>query len=79
MNPLLLWGIILAAMLSALAFVPFFILPNCASLPVRGKVPGECGTTQMAVIVICAAMFLAGAIFSAYRIAVAVKGGRGEE
>jgi len=76
MSPLLLWGIVLIATLSALVFVLFFIAPNCASLPVRGNVPGVCGTTQMAIIVICSAMFLAGAVYSGYRIAASVKAGR---
>lgn len=78
MSPLLLWIIILAATISALAFVLFFILPDCASLPVRGKVYGECGAVQGAVIGVCSAMFFAGAAYSAYRIAGAVKERRAE-
>lgn len=73
MSPLLLWGIVLAATLAGLAFVLLFILPNCASLPVRGEVSGECGTIQMGVIGLSSAMFLAGALFAGYRIAVAVR------
>lgn len=77
-SPLLLFGIVLIATLSALAFVLVFIVPNCASLPVRGKEYGECGAVQMAVIGVSSAMFLAGAVYSGYRIAAAVRGGRGE-
>ncbi|OPX62526.1 MAG: hypothetical protein A4E34_02818 [Methanoregula sp. PtaU1.Bin006] len=78
MSPLFPWLIVLIATLSALGFVLFFIAPNCAGLPVWGKTDGECGAEKTAVIVICSAMFLAGAVYSLYRIAMAVRERRGE-
>jgi hypothetical protein len=72
------WIIILVASLSGLAFVIFFILPNCASLPVRGIPDGECGIEKMAVIYLCSAMFCGATAFSGYRLARAAAKGQKE-
>lgn len=71
LSPVILWGTILAALLAGLAFVLLFILPNCATLPVWGKVTGECGTEKTGIIAVCSLVFLAGGIYSAYRLLAA--------
>ncbi len=68
LSPALLWLIIFLASSSALAFVYFFIVPNCASLPVWGRVSGECGT-KLPVIWLCSAVFLGATLYSGYRLA----------
>jgi len=67
-NPALPWSIVLATSLTALAFVIIFIIPNCADLPVWGRVSGTCGE-KIYVAYLCAAVFLGAAVFSGYRLA----------
>jgi hypothetical protein len=66
-NPALPWFIVLAASLTALAFVIMFIIPNCAHLPVWGRVSGTCGE-KIYVAYLCAALFLGAAVYSGYRL-----------
>jgi hypothetical protein len=68
LNPVIPWLIVLLCSLSALAFVYFFIVPNCASLPVWGRDTGSCGT-KILVVYLCSAMFLAAIVYSGYRLA----------
>jgi hypothetical protein len=68
LNPVIPWLIILFCSLSALAFVYFYIVPNCASLPVWGRNTGSCGT-KILVAYVCGAMFLAAVVYSGYRLA----------
>lgn len=70
--PSYIWIIILSATLSALAFVYFYLIPNCATLPIRGKVYGECGTVQMGILSVCSVLFLGAAVYSGYRLAAAM-------
>ena len=72
-RPAILWLIVLVSSLSALAFIVFFIVPNCAALPVWGRNTGTCGE-KMWVVYVCSAMFLAGTFYSGYRLAREEKG-----
>jgi hypothetical protein len=72
-NPALPWLIVIAASLAALAFVMLFIIPNCADLPVWGRVSGTCGD-KILVAYLCAAVFLGAAVVSGYRLAVLLAG-----
>ena len=67
-NPALPWFIILAASVTALAFVVMYIIPNCADLPVWGRVSGTCGE-KIYVAYLCAAVFSGAAVYSGYRLA----------
>jgi hypothetical protein len=71
LTPAIPWLIILPASLAALAFVYFFIVPNCASLPVWGRTTGDCGT-KIGVAYLCSGLFLAAAVYSGYRLAGAL-------
>jgi hypothetical protein len=62
------WLITLPGSLLALAFVYFFVVPNCASLPVWGRDTGSCGT-KILVVYLCSALFLGAAMYSGYRLA----------
>jgi hypothetical protein len=75
LNPVIPWLIILLGSLSALAFVYFFIVPNCAGLPVRGRDTGSCGT-KILVVYLCSALFLAAVVYSGYRLAGILAQGR---
>jgi hypothetical protein len=66
-NPALPWFIVLATSVSALAFVIVFIIPNCADLPVWGRISGTCGE-KIYVAYLCAALFLGAAVYSGYRL-----------
>jgi hypothetical protein len=44
-----------------------FIIPNCADLPVWGRVSGICGE-KIYVAYLCAAAFLGAAVYSGYRL-----------
>ncbi len=71
--PAYVWLIILAASVAALAFVYWYIVPNCATLPIRGRVYGDCGTA-MAIVYVATVPFLGAAVFSGYRLARAAVG-----
>jgi hypothetical protein len=64
------WAVILVSFLCGLAFLYSYIVPNCANLPIRGRVYGDCGTSML-VVYVCAVMFLGAVAFSLCQLALA--------
>lgn len=76
-SPAITWLIVLAGSLPALAFIAFFIVPNCARLPVRGKVSPDCGPKRGSAYV-RSAMVLGAVVNSGYRCTRMVRDSKGE-
>ena len=66
-SPALPWLISLVGSTSALGILYFVILPLCAGPAAKGGGTWSCGP-DMPVVYLCSALFLAGAVYSAYRL-----------
>ena len=66
-SPVLPWLISLFGSLSALGILYFVILPHCAGPAGKGSGSWSCGP-DMPVVYLCSFFFLAGAVYSGYRL-----------
>ena len=66
-NPVLPWLISLSGSLSALGILFFVIHPLCSGPAGKGGSTWSCGP-DMPVVYLCTFLFLAGAVFSTYRL-----------
>ena len=66
-SPALPWFISLFGSVSALGILFFIILPHCAGPAGKGGGTWSCGP-DMPVVYLCSFLFLAGAVYSGYRL-----------